>query len=150
MKNNLRTRIISALVMSTVVMTAAPASAITSPTYEKQVLDRVNVKRVDRDRVPLKYQTCVDRYAERQAAWMASHRVLRHQKLGPVLDACNLRGVAENIAYGYTSGNAVVSAWMRSTGHRANLINSRMRYSGVGAAQDKNGVWWVAQVYGRK
>ena len=41
-----------------------------------------------------------------------------HQELGPILSACNLNGVGENVAYGYTSGAAVTAGWMGSTGHR--------------------------------
>ena len=39
---------------------------------------------------------------------------------------------------------------MKSPGHKANLLNSKMRLIGVGAVQDKNGVWWVSQVFGKK
>ena len=58
--------------------------------------------------------------------------------------------MSENIAYGYSTGRAVVTAWMKSPGHRANLLKGNMRWIGVGAVQDKNGVWWVSQVFGTR
>jgi uncharacterized protein YkwD len=146
----LNPRVLAGALMVLLILTFAPASAMTSTTYEYDVIKWTNVKRVDRDLVALKSQSCVDRYAERQAAWMASHRTLKHQNLGTVLDACGLTRVAENIAYGYATGGRVVSAWMRSPGHRANLLNSKMRWIGVGAVQDADGVWWVSQVFGRR
>lgn len=41
---------------------------------------------------------------------------------------------AENIAAGQSSGQAFVTAWLNSTGHRANIENPALRYIGVGTA----------------
>lgn len=146
-----RIQLLAGAVLSTVLVTAGPASAaISAAKYESQTESRTNVKRVERDRVALKHSTCIDRYAESHARWMARNQKLKHQKLGPILDGCKLTGVAENIAYGYSSGNRVVTGWMNSPGHRRNLLNSKMRYIGVGAVKDDDGRWWVAQVLGTR
>ena len=150
MKKLLSPRVLAGSLMVMLILTFTPASALTSTTYESDVVRWTNIKRDSADRVEVRPQSCVDRYAEKQAAWLASHRVLKHQSMGTILDACNLSGVSENIAFGFSSGHNVVGAWMRSPGHRTNLLNSRMRLIGVGAAQDKYGVWWVSQVFGRK
>lgn len=44
----------------------------------------------------------------------------------------------ENIAYGYDSADEVVSDWMKSDGHRANILNPDYKYLGVGVS---NGNW---------
>ena len=150
MKKILNPRVFAGILMTALIFTFTPASALTTTTFEKDVISWTNYKRVERDKVAVKHNWCTDKYAERRAAWMASHRVLKHQSMGTILDACNLSGVSENIAFGFSSGHNVVGAWMRSPGHRTNLLNSRMRLIGVGAAQDKYGVWWVSQVFGRK
>jgi uncharacterized protein YkwD len=151
MNKKLSARVLAGAVLSTLVLTFTPASAAVSASgYEKQVVDRTNLKRTERDIPKVKTQSCVDRYAEKQGAWMAKHQQLKHQSMKTVLDACNLKGVSENIAYGYTSGTTAVSAWMKSSGHRHNLLDTKMRYIGVGAVKDGDGVWWVSQVFGRK
>ncbi len=38
----------------------------------------------------------------------------------------------ENSAYGFRTPAATVRAWMRSPGHRANILNSIFRETGVG------------------
>ena len=56
----------------------------------------------------------------------------------------------ENIAAGQTSASAVVTAWMNSSGHRANILNSGFTQLGVGYAQDSTGTYqhyWV-QMFG--
>ncbi|MBC7630603.1 CAP domain-containing protein [Aeromicrobium sp.] len=128
----------------------APAATVTSSTYESQVVSRTNAIRSAHNLATLRTKQCVDNYAESWSRWMARHKRLVHQSLSKVLDACDLTGVAENIAVGFTSGNSVLKAWMASPGHRTNILRSKMRYIGVGATQDSNGRWWVSQVFGTR
>jgi uncharacterized protein YkwD len=55
----------------------------------------------------------------------------------------------ENVAMGQRSANEVVTAWMNSPGHRANILNPRYTELGVGYALDQNGRPYYAQVFGR-
>ena len=71
-----------------------------------------------------------------------------HHDLQPVLTACGLRTVCENVAYGYPSGAAVTQGWLDSPGHRANLLNPAFKLLGVGAAEGADGRWYAAQVFG--
>ena len=48
------------------------------------------------------------------------------------------RTAGENIAYGYSAPQAVVDAWMNSSGHRANILNASYTQIGVGHVQDGN------------
>lgn len=45
------------------------------------------------------------------------------------------RRLAENIAAGYPSPEAVVEGWMNSSGHRANILNCDLTEIGVGHYQ---------------
>ena len=150
MKKLLSPRVLAGSLMVMLILTFAPASALTSTTYEADVITWTNIKRANHDRVAVKSQACVDKYAEKQAVWMAANRELKHQSMRTILNGCDLSSVSENIAYGFSSGHAVVNAWMRSSGHKANLLSSNKRWIGVGAVQDKDGVWWVSQVFGRR
>ncbi len=47
-------------------------------------------------------------------------------------------GIGENIAAGYGSAEAVMSGWMNSSGHRANILNCGYRHLGVGYAAQGN------------
>jgi uncharacterized protein YkwD len=51
----------------------------------------------------------------------------------------------ENIAAGYPTPEDVVAAWMASTGHRDNILNSAFRDIGVGVATGNGefGIYWV-------
>ena len=39
---------------------------------------------------------------------------------------------------------------MRSSGHRANILNKGFRLMGIGARKGANGRWYVAQVFGTR
>ena len=75
------------------------------------------------------------------------------------LAAAGYRGCrfAENIAYEFSSrgfesealAKALVRDWMESKGHRRNLLDARLRDTGVGIAQSaKTRRWYAVQVFG--
>jgi uncharacterized protein YkwD len=130
---------------------AAPAAARTGVVgYQAAAFTATNAQRVAHGRVPVAASRCLQRLAVRQAARMARQGRMFHQDLGPVLDRCGLSLAGENVAYGYRSGRSVVrDGWMRSSGHRANILQRRYRLMGIGARQ-VDGTWYVAQVFGRR
>ncbi|MET0931198.1 MAG: CAP domain-containing protein [Aeromicrobium sp.] len=133
-------------------LSIAPASAVSSSSYEKQVVKATNAYRASLGKVAVKQQKCVDRWAESQARWMAKHGVLEHRdgRLRTIMKDCRLTGASENIAWNFSSGNKTVAAWKKSSGHARNMRAGTMRYIGVGAVEDSNGEWWVAQVFGTR
>ncbi len=48
------------------------------------------------------------------------------------------RAAAENIAAGQSSVAEVVQGWMTSAGHRRNILNCRMRETGIAVVYDPN------------
>lgn len=56
------------------------------------------------------------------------------------------RAAAENIAYGQKNPESVMNAWMNSSGHRANILNEKMEYIGVGVVY-RDGVYYWSQFF---
>ena len=143
--------IVGALATLLVVLTGAqPASASPATDYANAAFRATNERRVNHDLVKLSRGDCLQTYARRQAIRMANQQRMFHQDLGPVLRNCGMSMVGENVAYGYPSGRATVTAWMNSPGHRANILEPRHRRMGLAARKGDNGRWYVAQVFGRK
>ncbi|MCW2829888.1 MAG: hypothetical protein JWP31_580 [Aeromicrobium sp.] len=143
----------AAIVIAVTTLSPTSASASTSSTtYETAVQDRTNVKRVANGRVRVAPHSCLDRWAEGQARWMADRHLMQHRsgRMEKILADCNMSSASENIAFGFLTGNLVVTAWMNSLSHRTNLLRRSSRYIGVGAVQDSRGVWYVAQVFGAR
>ncbi|MEQ6902673.1 CAP domain-containing protein [Nocardioides sp. YIM 152588] len=118
--------------------------------FERSVVKVTNRTRARHDRARLRRQACLDRFAQRQARRLARIHRLEHQPLDPILDECGLWSVGENLAMGYVDARGAVRGWMGSPDHRANVLRPTFRLIGVGAAQDHQGIWWVAQVFGRR
>jgi uncharacterized protein YkwD len=149
-----------AAVLLTLLATLLPASPVRAETeqeaaqtvgrYQKQARLVTNNMREAHDRVKLRSGQCVQRFARRQARRMANREDMFHQDLGRVLNRCNLSSVAENVAYGYPTGRAVVRGWMGSAGHRANILNRRYRLLGMAMRRSDGGTPYAAQVFGRR
>ena len=56
---------------------------------------------------------------------------------------------AENIAMGQTSAAGVMDSWMRSSGHRANILSPNNTEIGIGFARDSAGRPYYVQVFGK-
>ena len=101
---------------------------------EAAVVARTNDARAKRGLGPLSADASLMNGARRQASWMARNRNLSHGQ-----------GVTENIAMGQSSAAATVADWMRSDGHRANILGSHSRI-GVAMARAADGtVYWCQQ-----
>lgn len=116
--------------------------------YEQQVIDLVNQERASRGLTPLKYSEGLTRAARYQAADMSQDDYFSHDtkdrvggqlvtRCGPWDRIANYYSGAngENAAAGYSSPSAVMQGWMKSDGHRNNILNPDTRAIGVGFYQ---------------
>lgn len=55
----------------------------------------------------------------------------------------NFNAGGENIAYGQDSPQEVMTGWMNSPGHRANILNSQFNKLGVGVEEKNGTLYWV-------
>jgi uncharacterized protein YkwD len=53
---------------------------------------------------------------------------------------------SENVAMGYSSASAVVSGWLGSPGHRANIEGNATR-TGISAVRSASGTWYYTQIF---
>lgn len=145
------TTVLTAILMATLVslVPASSASAQGVTKYQRQARVVTNVKRDDHDVANLRRKRCVQRFARRQARRMAHQDRMFHQDLGVVLHKCDLSRVGENVAAGYSTGRAVVRAWMNSPGHRANLLEPGFRILGLAMRRSDSGTPYAVQVFGR-
>jgi uncharacterized protein YkwD len=125
---------------------AGPASE-----YAAKAVEATNVAREANDRRAFKVDECLRGFAVKQARKMAAAGKIFHQDLGAIMAECGLVTTGENVAYGYPTGRSVVNqGWMRSEGHRANILNAGFKLVAVAARRDENGTWYAAQVFGRR
>jgi uncharacterized protein YkwD len=131
-----RTVMIRALALCLLLGFTAPAMALDLMPLEQNVIEKTNAERRRHGLPALVPDEGLLRSARRHAAWMTRSRNLRHTSAA----------VAENIAAGQSSSSEVVNDWMRSPGHRANILSRSHRRIGVAAYRTASGqVYWCQQ-----
>ena len=118
---------------------APPAQAVLAPALhpvEARVVERTNAQRAHFGLRPLAVDHRLVNSARRHTAWMTRRRTLTH----------TTQPVGENIAMGQNSSREVITAWMSSSGHRANILNPGYTRIGVAAYTAPDGtVYWCQQ-----
>jgi uncharacterized protein YkwD len=55
--------------------------------------------------------------------------------------------IGENLAFGYSSPESLVAAWMASESHRQNILCGDFVYTGIGIYIDSNGTAYYSQLF---
>ena len=127
------------------------------PDLPAAVLTLVNAQRAAVGAPALVASPTLTAAATWKARHMAMYHYMTHDDPGPPvsrtpadrLAACGYAGGwGENIAYGFPTASGVVSAWLASPGHRANIEQPAYRSTGISAAVASNGVVYWAQEFG--
>lgn len=129
--------------------TSVPASTTAPPTtpapsgdgadFEQQVIDLTNAERQKAGCPALANNSKLGAAALGHSTDMAtkgyfSHTGANGSSMRDRVEAqgYSWRSLAENIAAGYRTAQAVVTGWMNSSGHRANILNCDLTEIGVG------------------
>ena len=121
--------------------------------YEQEVVRLVNAQRAQNGLKPLAENWELSRVARYKSADMAGKRYFSHES--PTYGSpyqmmrsfgISFRSAGENIAYGQRTPAAVVSAWMNSSGHRANILSSS--YTQIGVGYHEAGNYWTQMFIG--
>lgn len=112
------------------------------------VLAEVNTARAKNGLSALTLDASMNRAAAVRAAELAQSFSHTRPNGSRGLTALNEAGVSyrtagENIASGQQTAQAVVSAWMNSSGHRANILSASFGRMGVGQATIGGRTYWV-------
>jgi len=128
---------------------ATPATLDTVAATRAQILTLVNAQRADAGCHPLTASSSLDKLAQNFSDDMAARGFFDHTDpdghtpwdRAKALGITNLGG--ENIARGQADAQAVMTAWMNSPGHRANILNCDYKTLGVGIHFGPGGPWWT-------
>ncbi len=135
-----------------------PGDSVTIPVrdvdidaMEQRVMELVNAERTSRGIAPLEENWEVRRVAGYKAMDLRDGRYFSHTSptYGSPFDmlrsfGISFRAAGENIAMGQKTPESVMQAWMRSEGHRANILNPTFTHIGVGyCTGGSSGSYWV-------
>jgi len=121
---------------------------------EKEVLELTNAQRKAANLPALQPNEKLLKAARSHSENMAKQQKLAHdlddkspfdrvKALGYEFSSCG-----ENVAMGQRTPKEAMESWMKSEGHRANILNSSFAEIGIGQAKDANGQVYWTQVFG--
>lgn len=133
---------------------AVPSPTDTAVNFEKEVIRLTNVERSKAGLPALAANPSITKVARLKSQDMANKGYFSHQSPTygspfQMMQSFGLRfsAAAENIAYGQRTPQEVVTAWMNSPGHRANILSRSCSQIGVGMAKNKSGSPYWTQMF---
>ncbi|MBW8687687.1 CAP domain-containing protein [Chitinophaga rhizophila] len=120
----------------------------------KDILYYTNEFRASKGLPPLKLESFCSELAQKHSNNMATGKVaFGHDQFEIRNDAATLKfkgisGVAENVAYGNLDAKGVVDGWIKSPGHRKNMLGN-YNLIGIGTAQ-KGKIIYFTQFFVKK
>ena len=123
---------------------------------EKEVFDLINKQRTNNGLPALKNDSEVQRIARIKAQDMVDNNYFSHNSptYGSPFDMMksfkvSYKTAGENIAAN-SSNSSAVTAWMNSSGHKANILNSSFNYTGIGVVSSpRYGKMYVQMFIGK-
>lgn len=123
---------------------------------EKEVFDLINKQRTNNGLTALKVDNEVQRVARIKAQDMVDNNYFAHESptYGTPFNMLksfkiSYKTAGENIA-GNSSNSGAVTAWMNSSGHKANILNGNYNYTGIGVVSSpKYGKIYVQMFIGK-
>ncbi|MGW1131834.1 CAP domain-containing protein [Streptomyces griseoluteus] len=128
---------------------SAPVTVSAQAAAEAEVLRLVNVERAKVGCTPVTADSALTGLAEAFSGDMAARGFFDHTDPDGATpwDRAGKAGIkglgGENIARGQSDAAAVMDAWMKSPGHRANILNCDFKTLGVGVHLAPGGPWWT-------
>ncbi len=121
-------------------------------TFAEQVVALVNEERAKAGLSALKLDENIASAAlirSKEIETSFSHTRPDGRGFGTVLtdNGITYRGAGENIAWGQKTPEAVMTAWMNSAGHRANILDPDFKKIGVGQRQSSSGIHYWTQLF---
>jgi uncharacterized protein YkwD len=111
-------------------------------------VELVNAERAEAGCSPVKVNTTLTRAAQDHSEDMAASGTMSHTGSDGSSpgDRITRAGYSwstygENVAYGYSTPEQVMTGWMNSPGHKENILNCAFKEIGVGLAQP--GSYWT-------
>lgn len=127
-----------------------PGESLCPSHFAEEVLELVNAARADANLGALSLHPQLEWAAIKHSDWMIRQDVFSHEGwYNEIIDSgFVVASAGQNIAHYFETPASVVSAWMESAGHRANILKSSYTFLGVGCIIGPDGSLWWTQNFG--
>ncbi|WP_418651121.1 CAP domain-containing protein [Tenacibaculum aestuariivivum] len=122
-------------------------------TIEINILNSINDYRVSNGFSPLEKLQAIKTQTNNHTNYMINEAKVSHDyfydRKKYLKENANAISVSENIAYGYSSAETVLNAWLKSNSHKKN-IEGNFTHFDITAEKDFNGKWYFTNIFVKK
>jgi uncharacterized protein YkwD len=130
----------------------ADATIYSYSTIEIEIMDLINAYRVSTGLKALSKVNYISYKAEEHNKYMIFNNIVTHYGFDAryldIKKVLGATGMGENIAFGFTSAQAVVNAWLASPGHKANIVGNFTHF-GISVRADSNGKKYYTNIFAK-
>ena len=120
---------------------------------EIEIVELINDYRISLGLNSLDNMDVIKSQAYTHTDYMIAHDNVSHdnfyQRKTYLVSNVGANKVSENVAYGFTSAESVVNAWLNSDGHRANIEGDYTDFD-ISAEQNNEGKWYFTNIFVKK
>lgn len=121
-----------------------------SKTIEIEIMELINNYRISQGLNSLNNHNIVKGQAYSHTDYMIRENNVSHHNFFSrknfLVNNTGANRVSENVAYGYTSAQSVVNAWIKSDGHKGNIEGDFTDFE-VSAEQNAEGKWYYTNIF---
>ncbi len=122
-------------------------------TIEIEILELINNHRLGMGLNSLNNLSIIKSVASTHTDYMVEINQVNHdnfyQRKNSLIQKAGAAKVSENVAYGYSTAQAVVNAWINSDSHRVNLEGDYTDFD-ISAEQNSEGRWYYTNIFIKK
>lgn len=124
---------------------------VPAPTpFELEILELINNHRLSIGLNPLQSMDLIKSQAFNHTDYMVENQSISHdyffERSAFLKKNAAAKSVSENVAYGYTSAQSVVSAWLRSEAHKANIEGDFTNFD-ISAEKGTDNKWYYTNIF---
>ncbi|GGG49912.1 CAP domain-containing protein [Bizionia arctica] len=120
---------------------------------EIEILELINDYRLSVGLNPLNNMNLIKSQAYGHTDYMIDHNNVSHdnffQRKNYLINNAGANAVSENVAYGFTSAESVVNAWLNSPGHKENIEGDFTDFD-ISAEKNDEGKWFYTNIFVKK
>lgn len=134
---------------------AATEQVVTSYNYntsELEVMQLINEYRVSIGLKALEKNNHISYKCEEHNKYMIDNNVVNHNDFSSrsnnIMSVLNAKKVGENVAYNYKTSEAVLKAWLESSGHKENIEGDYTHF-GISVSTDASGKKYYTNIFAK-
>jgi len=122
-------------------------------TFELEILELINNHRLSVGLNPLQNMSLIKAQAFSHTDYMVETQTISHdyffERSAYLKQNAGAKKVSENVAYGYTTAQSLVSAWLKSEPHKVNIEGDFTNFD-ISAEKGTDNKWYYTNIFIKK